>query len=335
MKKQSLIILSVFAILALIIWFSCNPMNQQNRQSVSIEEIDSADMIRATGDTAIGFSGNVTGGEGGQTVRVTTTAEFDEACNMEAPVIIEVAGVIDTHNPSVRSNKTIIGVVSGACLASGISIVDSASNVIVRNLIIKNPSSDDGVSIFGKNIWIDHCTFVDCADGSIDITSGADYITISWCKFTYTVNSGHNFVNLISSSDGDSGEYRVTFHHNWWSTGCVERMPSVRWGNVHVFNNYYNCPGNNYCIRTRINAEILVENNYFENVQNPWEQYITSGTPGKLKASGNILINTTNITTSDRLIPSGTDSVFSPSYSYTLDSGSNVKSIVMAGAGAP
>ena len=37
---------------------------------------------------------------------------------------------------------------------------------------------------------------------------------------------------------------------------------------------------------TRLDAQCLVENNYFENVNNPWEQYITSGTPGLLYATG-------------------------------------------------
>ncbi|MBN2546423.1 MAG: hypothetical protein JXB50_11545 [Spirochaetes bacterium] len=105
-------------------------------------------------------------------MRVTTSADFDEACNMEVPMIIEAAGVIGTHNPSIRSNKTIIGVSSGDCLAAGISIVDSASNVIVRNLTIENPSSDNGISIFLQNIWIDYCTTVDCADERIDISTG-------------------------------------------------------------------------------------------------------------------------------------------------------------------
>ncbi len=119
-------------------------------------------------------------------------------------------------------------------------------------------------------------------------------------------------------------------------------MPSVRFGRVHVFDNYFNAPGNNYCIRTRINAEVLVENNYFENVKNPWERYVTSagGTPGKLRAAGNIEVNTTWYVNpapdgdgnQSFLIP-GNDVVFTPPYAYTLESGSSVKASVMAGAG--
>ncbi|MBN2544806.1 MAG: right-handed parallel beta-helix repeat-containing protein [Spirochaetes bacterium] len=332
MKKGKMIILSVLAIITLIVWFSCNPFNQQESKSGSIDVLDSADLVKATCDI-IGFAQNVTGGEGGIVVQVTTSDEFSAALRLSGPTIIEISGVLDSGYPRCFADKTIIGIGSGAVLDGGVYLDDRANNVIIQNLTITN--NQDGVTIRGgTNVWVDHCTFYDCGDGSLDITEDADNVTVSWCKFYYTYDSGHNFVNLIGSSDSDNYPFHVTFHHNWWSTGCVERMPSVRFGRVHVFNNYFNSPGNNYCIRTRINAEVLAENNYFENVQNPWEQYITSGTPGKIRATGNVLINTTNITTSDRLIPDGTDTVFTPPYAYSLDSGSSVKSIVMAGAGA-
>jgi len=125
-------------------------------------------------------------------------------------------------------------------------------------------------------------------------------------------------------------------------------MPSVRFGRVHCFNNYYNAPGNDYCVRTRIDAECRVENNYFENVQNPWEQYITgaSGTQGKLFAANNnvgFLDTSFSVTWSGThtnkdativvMIP-GTDAVFTPPYSYTLDNALSVKDIVINNAGA-
>jgi pectate lyase len=152
------------------------------------------------------------------------------------------------------------------------------------------------------------------------------------------VDTGHNFVNLVGGADGDSddqGRLHVTFHHNWWSTLCRERMPSVRYGRAHVYNNYFNCPGNNYCVRTRLYAESRIENNWFENVKNPWEVFITSGTPGKVYADGNMEVNTTRFSSgSDILLPPGTDSVFAPPYTYILDSAALVPSIVANNAGA-
>jgi pectate lyase len=108
---------------------------------------------------------------------------------------------------------------------------------------------------------------------------------------------------------------------------------------VHVFNNYYNAPGNNYCVRTRIEAECLVENNFFQSVKNPWERY-TGGTPGLLKAANNnvgYLDTSYGVTWSSggstELIP-GTDDVFTPPYSYTLDAAASVPSVVTQNAGA-
>ena len=175
-------------------------------------------------------------------------------------------------------------------------------------------------------------------------TKGADFITVSWCKFSYAFvpigTVDHEFVNLIGSSDSDSGtSFHVTFHHNWWGAYCRERMPSVRFGRVHVFNNYYDCVNNNYCVRTRINAEVLVENNYFIGGQNPWERYVTSGTAGKLFASGNITNNCTFVNgwvTGAAVIP-GTDTLGAdlnpPPYAYPLETALKVPYYVQTSSG--
>jgi hypothetical protein len=135
-------------------------------------------------------------------------------------------------------------------------------------------------------------------------------------------------IGADDASTGDRGKLHVTVHHNWWSTLAVERMPSVRYGRVHVFDNYYNTPGNNYNIRSRIEAEVLIQNNSFENVDDPYVIYVTTGITGKIHASGNQFVNTTGT------IDDGNDTVFTPPYAYALDSAASVKSIVSAGAGA-
>lgn len=51
--------------------------------------------------------------------------------------------------------------------------------------------------------------------------------------------------NLIYFSDnnnlgpGDIGRLRVSFHSNVW-LGSLQRSPRLRFGQAHVFNNYYN-----------------------------------------------------------------------------------------------
>jgi pectate lyase len=280
-------------------------------------------------------NGVTTGGAGGPTVSVTSVAEFlNFATQLSAPYVIEVSGNLKVGQVNVGSNKTIRGAGSGATL-DGELYVNGQSNVIFQNLNITNDQTagtGDGIRIVGSDhIWVDHCTIYDTDDGALDITNESDYVTVSWCKFHYTRNNGHNFVNLIGSSDtytADRGKLHVTFHHNWWSTGCIERMPRVRFGQVHVYNNYYSATGNNYAVRAALESQNLVENNYFDGTADPWEYYTTNGqTPGLIKAVGNLLVNTNTPV-------GGNDNVFNPPYNYQLDAAADVKAKVMAGAGA-
>lgn len=67
-------------------------------------------------------------------------------------------------------------IVSGA----GGMIIDSVGHVGVRTR-----SDGDGISIFGaSNIWIDHVSLSNCADGIIDAIEGSTGITISNSHFT-------------------------------------------------------------------------------------------------------------------------------------------------------
>lgn len=296
-----------------------------------------------------GFGGSATGGTGGTSIAVTTAAEFASYATSALPYIITVTGTINLGaNAAITSNKTIRGADSSATINGDLYIGSGVRNVIVRDLNITNPigvGDGDGITIFGgRTVLVTHCTFTDCADGECDVTSGADSVTISWCRFKYVTQSVHQNVVLIGSSDSylsDLGYLHVTIHHCWYDQHCSERMPSVRFGRVHVYNNYYSAAGNNYCARTRLYAECLVENNYFENVQNPWELLTTTGVTGKLRADNN------NVSFMDSsygvhwvsgwypgqsLIP-GIDVVFTPPYNYTPDSVGTVKGNVMAHAG--
>lgn len=96
--------------------------------------------------------------------------------------------------------------------------------------------------------WIDHNEFTDGADfngvnpnkafykmydGLVDIKKGADFITLSYNKF-----SNHDKSILIGANDSMDGEYRITFYRNWFHyTG--QRTPRVRNGQVHILNNVY------------------------------------------------------------------------------------------------
>jgi pectate lyase len=319
--------------------------------SSSLEAIEKANIIVAQD----GFGSNATGGAGGTNVTVTTATDYIIYATSLSPYIITISGTITlTGNVYVASNKTFQGADSNATINGGIYIRSGARNVIVKYLNLTNSPKNgegDGITIMGgRNVFVTHCTFTDCADGSCDITEQADSVTVSWCRFRYVSQTSHRYVNLIGGSDSapDLGYLHVTIHHCWYDQLCNERMPSVRFGRVHVYNNYYSSDSALYCVRTRLYAECLVENNYFGHVKNPWEVAlsITTGTiTGKLSAVNNNVsfMDTTNGITwisgwyKDQYIisalTSGTDKVFTPPYSYTLDNAQDVKNIVMTNAG--
>lgn len=287
---------------------------------------------------ADGFAESVTGGEGGLVFTATTASAFEGYVESSLTCIVEVSGTIDLvgRNVKINSNKTIRGISPGTTIIGQLGFRDNASNIIIERLNITNPDDygdGDGINVRDRisRLFITKCTLYDCADGCIDITVASDNITVSWCKFYYTADTGHNFVNLIGGDDGDIGDrgkLHITFHHNWWSSRCDQRMPRVRFGRVHIYNNYYDCPGNSYCIASNKEAECLIENNYFNRVDDPYEITPTIPPDGKIKASENIFI------TCSGDIDIGMDDVFTPPYSYSLDDTVLVPSIVQIGAGA-
>lgn len=122
-----------------------------------------------------------------------------------------------------------------------------------------------------------------------------------------------------------TGHLRVTYHHNWFDSSG-QRHPRVRFGNpVHVFNNYfYNNSG--YGVASTEGAGVLVESNYFENVDDPYHLGEGDSGPGTLVARNNYLVGSGSGQTGG--------SVASLPYSYSADTASSVKSIVTGGAGA-
>ena len=289
-------------------------------------------------------NGGTTGGAGGAVVTVDNYADllYYAVTVGTTPYIIQVSGTIDIGNTiAIRKNKTLIGIGENPTLKGDLGFDNDEGNVILENLNITNSDDageGDGISLKQniKNVFITKCTFYDCWDGCLDISNNSDFVTVSWCKFYYTFDTGHNFVNLIGSSDkqtDDAANLRVTMHHNWWTTLCKERMPRVRYGQVHVYNNYYsNLMAGGYCIGVGCGARIRVENNYFNTVPNPWKDYYT-GTGydvGHIGWDGNIYYNCTQPTWATNEYAS----IFIPPYDYILDDAADLPTIVPAYAGA-
>ncbi len=295
-----------------------------------------------------------TGGDGGRTVRPTTAEELVAYGVSDEPLVIEVTGTFDVPRLELLSNKTLVGLAGGALLNGGIRIRPQSSDEVVNNVIVRNvrvngatsiiegkpdeaPNDDDDAMVIyhAHHVWIDHCEIWDGRDGNLDIVHGSDFITVSWTKFRYSdvaPYENHRFSNLVGHSDSanaaaeDRGALSVTFHHNWWAERVHERMPRVRFGKVHVFDNYYSSTGNNYVIRAGFEADLFVENNYFDGVSTPHEINEDDGGPAKLTARGNDYVDTSGA-------EDQTGTAFEPPYAYDPDAADAVKDIVMNGAG--
>ena len=84
-----------------------------------------------------------------------------------------------------------------------------------------------------------------------------------------------------SSQETDEGFLHVTFANCWWDRGCVERMPRVRFGQVHLINCLYDSPEAKYGIGVGYKANVYVEKCAFFGVpkskllKNPWKNQAT------------------------------------------------------------
>ena len=160
---------------------------------------------------------------------------------------------------------------------SGLFSLNACENFIIRNLALEGPGPIDvggadllTISNGSKHIWVDHCSFTDGMDGNFDINTRSDFITVSWCSFSYTDRAyDHKASNLIGNSNDPvrqgADNLNITFACCVWGEGCEVRMPVVTFGKVHVLNCLYDCAGNYApAVNAKYEAEVLVEGCYFK-----------------------------------------------------------------------
>ncbi|MES1177846.1 MAG: TSUP family transporter [Myxococcales bacterium] len=218
-----------------------------------------------------------------------------------------------------------------------------ASNVILRNLVVRGPGSNedqawDNINIEGssKNIWVDHCEFWDGQDGNADVVKGADTVTFTWNIFGYALpGHPHNLSNLIASSDSEpesDGKLDITYMFNWWKA-AAQRQPRCRYGEIHVANNLYTGD-------SAIGASVLgVSNGYACNVLTENNHFINQGQPidlGKQAGPGSVQQAVGNLFESCTGNQKGSGTAFTPPYEYKsfLLPASAVKAVVQKNAGA-
>lgn len=321
----------------------------------------------------IGWASEGSGTSGGGTVApilVTSLDQLKSEVSGTSAKVIYVQGELAADKIKIGSNKTIVGCSPGAKLRGHVGIGSGSANVIIRNLAIigygvgdcsKDPdfdsatgcsSGNDAVSVNGSahHVWLDHCLIMDGTDGNLDITNDADFVTVSFTKFTYTPRtdnvgddstgaSGHRYSNLVGGSDTEPSGFpstrplNVTWHHDWWADGVVERQPRVRFGRNHVFNSYYSSSESNYCVRAGIDASILLEGNYFDGVRSPHQFNSSSNQQTAYIDVGEDARANSYVSTSGDEATEGGGSPFTPPYSYQVEAASGVPAVVKAQAG--
>jgi pectate lyase len=208
-------------------------------------------------------------------------------------------------------------------------------NVIIRNLTLEDTvdcfpqwsptdgalgnwnAAYDSISLaFARNAWIDHVTFRDRTsadetqpvwfgrihqvhDGLLDITNASDFVTVSWNRFL-----DHDKTMLIGSSDSgssstggsDVGRLNTTLHHNLFDD-IGQRAPRVRFGKVHVYDNFYRIvhqPGYGYSFGVGVQSRIVAEDNVFSTDGAVTPDFVierfgtNASTTGRITTTGNL-----------------------------------------------
>jgi hypothetical protein len=245
-----------------------------------------------------------------------------------------------------QSGKTIIGLSGSRVISSdmtkdgsGIMYIKRCKNFIMRNLIFDGPGAYDTDGYDNlciddcHNFWVDHCEFHDGMDGNFDIKNMSDFISVTWCTFSYEKppkagGSGgaddHRYSDLIGSSDGateDEGHLNITFYYCWWGEGCRERMPRMRFGKLHMVNNLFSSSVSNHCIRAGYKADVVATGNFFDNQKLPIDEY--DGDYTAINASNNYGAND--------IVKKA---AFTPPYTITVANPSTIVTPVKTCAGA-
>ncbi|MCD7463010.1 hypothetical protein HAX54_049786 [Datura stramonium] len=291
-------------------------------------DVDSS--LKALAGRAEGFGRFSIGGLNGPVYSVTTLADdgpgsLRDGCRKKQPlwIVFEVSGTI--HLASylrVSSHKTIDGRGQRIKLTGkGLQLKD-CEHIIVCNLEFEGGRGHDidGIQIKpnSRHIWIDRCSLCDYDDGLIDITRQSTDITISRCYFAQ-----HDKTMLIGADPSHVGDrcIRVTIHHCFFD-GTRQRQPRVRFGKVHLYNNYTRNWGI-YAICASVESQIYSQCNIYEATQKKkaFEYYTEKAADkeeartGLIRSEGDLFLNGAQ---GSLLTGVGGECVFHPSEFYPV-----------------
>ncbi|MEV0978870.1 polysaccharide lyase family 1 protein [Streptomyces sp. NPDC049915] len=281
----------------------------------------------------VGFGAGTTGGGSVTAVTVSSLDAFKAAVSGSTAKVVKVNGLISLSGQvDVGSNTTVLGVGPSSGFTGGGLRLKKVTNVVIRNLNISKPVAPaDGITVQASTkIWIDHNSFSsdrdhdkDYYDGLLDITHASDFVTVSWNTF-----KDHFKGSLVGHSDNnadeDTGHLRVTYHHNWFDN-VNSRIPSLRFGTGHFYDNYV--VGAETAVHSRMGAQMLVENNVFRSTGVAVTTTRDSDVDGYANLRGNDLGGAATEV-------SQVGTFTTAPYGYTAEPASSVVASVTSGAGA-
>lgn len=231
-------------------------------------------------------------GDSSKGVGINAILAYREKNKVKTPMVIRFIGKVEmpdgVENYMMRfmntDNITVEGIGDDATIYGWGFTTKRTNNLEFRNLGIMwyGGVGGDGDSLSfdteNKNVWVHNIDFFYGApgadsdqvkgDGSIDLKSKSDYITVSYCHFW---DSGKSCVagGVWEAKNPDDPEAKIfiTYHHNWFDHSD-SRHPRCVAGSVHVYNNYYDgCA--KYGIGAAVQSSVFSEGNYYRNVPRP------------------------------------------------------------------
>ena len=274
--------------------------------------------------------GGTTGGAGGAVVTPTTLAELKRYAedkttpyviritkefNTGVAVKIDASGAINssgsistTYGDIIRlgSNKTLVGIGSSAFFNRIGIIIQSQSNIIIRNIkftmkhvpisrtdenkivgwvngaatVMTDPdcigiqADDEAIpeaQRIVRHVWIDHCEFFN-EDPSVmtDVDRYDGLVDGKNNSSNITISwcyfHDHHKASLFGKGNSDVFDRRITYSHNHFRN-ILSRLPLIRFGKVHMLNNLMVTSENG--TNARIDSDVYIEANHYEASKKP------------------------------------------------------------------
>lgn len=257
--------------------------------------------------TAVGAGASITGGRGGQVIKVTNlndsgAGSFRAAMEATGPriIIFDVSGYIDLLSPIEmgpdQSNVTVMGhhaPQGGVCIRGFIIAIggelggvpnEPCDNVIIRHLKLRNGRSG-GPIIYNHNLRssgcngmvIDHCSFSYSFNEAISLTAAQgdlQNITVQRCLFS------QNATNIVAGS-GEDRAYRtgkMSFYYNLYCNS-MQRTPNPA-GDLQydIINNVmFNIRNRLVNVSTGDASVNFIANHILEGAESTWENRVQLG----------------------------------------------------------